>query len=99
MFPSRFLHPKVRFESAPPDKTIYTEEELVELDDSDNLKKNEKEIGVEKRQFMCIVHESNIDGEIYLFPKCHTFYCVKCAKVLKIKGENCWVCKTEINLK
>lgn len=60
--------------------------------------KTESEMGIEKKEFMCVVHKGAIDGPIYLCPNCHTLYCQKCATALKEEGELCWSCDTEINL-
>ena len=61
-------------------------------------RKTESEVGVVRKEFMCVVHKGEIDGPIYLCPYCHTLYCQKCATVLKEKGENCWSCESEINI-
>jgi len=61
-------------------------------------RKTEAEMGIEKKEFICIVHKGTIDGPIYLCPYCHTLYCQKCASALKEKSEKCWSCDTEINL-
>jgi parallel beta-helix repeat protein len=74
-------------------KYVYTPQELQELQET------EEEIGVEKREFICVVHKGTIEADnIYLCPKCHTLYCTKCARILKEKGEKCWSCENEIKI-
>ena len=54
---------------------------------------------VEEEDHVCVVHKGKIDGGIvYVCHNCHKFYCVKCASVLKAKGEKCLFCSTEIAL-
>jgi len=65
-------------------------------DEEMELAKTESEVGVEKNQFTCIVHRGDIHGNIYLCQQCQTFYCDRCAKVLKLKGDKCWSCGNEI---
>ena len=60
--------------------------------------KTEAEVGVEKQQFICVVHKGAIKGAMYNCPECQTLYCLKCATALKDKGEKCWSCETEIKL-
>ena len=70
-----------------------TQEELMEL------VKTESELDIEQKEFTCIVHKGKIRGNnIYLCPNCRTFYCVKCARTLKERHENCWSCKAEFIL-
>ena len=61
-------------------------------------RKTEAEMGIEKKEFICIVHKGAIDGPIYLCPSCHSLYCQKCATALKEKGEACWSCNTKITI-
>lgn len=56
------------------------------------------EVQVEKEEHFCVVHRGKIVGAMYLCPKCETFYCMKCATVLKNKGETCWSCNNKIEL-
>ena len=56
------------------------------------------EVDVEKKKHFCIVHRGKIVGAMYLCPKCETYYCMKCATVLKKRGEACWGCNNEIDL-
>ena len=72
------------------EKQVMTQAELQEL------QKTEGEVAVEKKEYICVVHKGPIEGDIYLCPKCHTLYCVKCANTLKDRGEKCWSCETEI---
>ncbi|MFX0037173.1 MAG: right-handed parallel beta-helix repeat-containing protein [Candidatus Hermodarchaeota archaeon] len=74
-------------------KSILSSQELEEL------QKTEAEVSVEKEHHVCIVHRGKIVGAIYLCPKCETYYCMKCATVLKKKGETCWACHNKIELK
>ena len=69
-------------EDTPPpiNLTDAEEKELVET---------EAEVDVEKPTIICVVHKGPIDGAIYLCPHCQTYYCMKCASVLKEKGEKC----------
>jgi hypothetical protein len=69
-----------------------TPEELEEV------RKTESELEINKPKFICIVHKGPIDGEIYLCPHCHTFYCEKCAKALKLQNEKCWACDNRITI-
>ncbi len=70
-----------------------TQEEIAEL------QKTEKEVDVKKQGFTCLVHRGPIYGnKIYLCKHCNTFYCERCAKVLKIKGDKCWTCENEIDI-
>ena len=63
------------------------------------LAKTEKEVGVAKQKFICLVHRGSLHGStIYLCKHCDSFYCERCAKVLKLKGESCWTCGNEIDL-
>ncbi|MFX1453799.1 MAG: 2TM domain-containing protein [Promethearchaeota archaeon] len=63
------------------------------------LKKTESEINIEEREITCIVHKGKIKANnIYLCPICNTFYCIKCARVLKNNNETCWSCHSEITL-
>ena len=63
------------------------------------LEKTEKEMAVNKQKFFCVVHRGPIYGnKIYLCKHCNTFYCERCAKVLKIKGDQCWSCGNEIEI-
>lgn len=68
------------------------------LKEKDEFEKIKSEIAVEKREYICIVHKGPIIGASYLCPNCRTFYCERCAQVLKEKGENCWSCNQEIEL-
>ncbi len=75
-------------------------EQVVDLTEEEK-KETEKiasEVGVDKQQFICVVHKGPIIGANYLCPHCQTFYCVKCAKTLKEKGEKCWSCNTDIEM-
>lgn len=56
----------------------------------------EKEVGVQKQEFTCVVHKGPITGANFLCPSCGTFYCMKCAKALKKNGEKCWTCGAEL---
>jgi len=63
------------------------------------LNKTEKEIGIAKQRFTCVVHRGSLHGQtIYLCKHCDTFYCERCAKVLKLKGDNCWTCGKDIDV-
>jgi hypothetical protein len=67
--------------------------------EKEEIEKAEKEISVEKRQFICIVHKGIIDGSIYICPNCQTQYCSRCAETLQSKKEKCWSCNSPINIK
>jgi hypothetical protein len=84
--------PKKKAESELIAKEERTPEEIAELE------KTEKEIGIEKEKFMCIVHRGKIVGNIYVCPNCQAIYCQNCAKSLKQKGESCWSCENEIEI-
>ncbi len=62
------------------------------------IRKTEAEVSVEKESHICLVHRGKITGAVYICPECETYYCMKCANVLKEKGETCWVCHTQIDL-
>jgi parallel beta-helix repeat protein len=62
------------------------------------LRKTEAEVSVEKESHACVVHRGKIVGAVYICPKCETYYCMKCANVLKKKGETCWACNNKIDL-
>ncbi len=62
------------------------------------LKKTEEEVGVMEKEIICVVHKGPVIGASYICPKCKTNYCMKCAKAIKEKGENCWSCEREIEL-
>ena len=83
---------KIKKEDGRDDKKELTSEEREEL------AKTEKEVGVEEKEFICVVHKGPIVGNVYICPNCRTFYCVKCATALKEKGEHCWSCEKEIQL-
>ena len=83
---------KAKKEEIPSGANILTAAEVEEM------RKTEKEVGVEEQEFICVVHKGKIDSAIYLCPHCRTFYCVKCAQTLKEKGEKCWSCENDINL-
>ena len=63
------------------------------------IAETEAEFGIDKQQFVCVVHKGPIAADnIYLCPECHTFYCTKCARALREKGEKCWYCDNEITI-
>ncbi len=64
----------------------------------EELRKTEEEVAVEKEKHICMVHRGDILGTVYLCPNCESFYCLRCATMLKEKGEHCWVCKSKIEL-
>ena len=68
------------------------------LEELEELRKAEGEVAVEKEKYVCIVHRGEIDGFIYLCPHCNTRYCMKCAIILREKGDKCWACDNEIKL-
>jgi len=83
-------------------KTIESEEKSPVLTQAEiaELQKTEEEVDVERQKFICVVHKGPIEADnLYLCPKCHTLYCLKCATILKEKGEHCWSCETNIQLK
>ncbi len=67
-------------------------------DEMEELAQTEEEIYVKKESVICLVHRGEIHESIYRCRQCQSFYCNRCAKVLKMKGENCWSCGSEINL-
>jgi len=74
-------------------------EERLSIEELKEIRQTEEEVNVEEQRFVCIIHKEAIEGaNLYLCPKCHTLYCVKCATVLKEKGEKCWSCNSEINI-
>ncbi len=67
--------------------------------DKKEIAETEAEMGIEEQKFTCIVHKGPIEAaNIYLCPQCKTFYCTKCAAILKEKGEKCWSCEKEIEI-
>ena len=66
--------------------------------EKEELEQTESELGIEKSEFICIVHKGTIDGAVYICPNCKTFYCVRCANALKEKGEKCWSCESEVSV-
>lgn len=87
-----------------PKKNVQTEEIQLEgnkvLDKTKlkEIEQTEKEIALQEKLDVCTVHKGTIEGISYVCPKCHTKYCLKCAKTLKENNENCWVCDTKIAL-
>ena len=71
--------------------------DLTEIEKKE-IEQTESELGIEKSEFICIVHKGTIDGAVYICPNCKTFYCVRCANALKDKGEKCWSCESDINV-
>lgn len=64
----------------------------------EELKKTESEVDVEKMKVTGVVHKGLIVSNIYLRPKCNSFYCKHCATALREKGEKYWVCENEIDI-
>ena len=64
----------------------------------EELLKTEEEVAVEKEKHICIVHRRDFLGTVYLCPNCESFYCLRCATMLKGKCENCMVCNSKIDL-
>lgn len=62
------------------------------------IRRTKEEVQVEKEKHVCIVHKGKIVGTVYICPNCETYYCIKCATVLKKKNENCWVCNSKIKI-
>ncbi len=62
------------------------------------IEETESQMGIVKPKIMCVVHKGPIIGPSYICPRCETFYCMNCARVLKMRGESCWSCKLNINL-
>ena len=60
--------------------------------------KTDDDIQIDEDPMLCLVHRGNISGEVYVCPKCKSFYCKKCASVLMVKGEQCWSCGKEIEI-
>jgi len=73
-------------------------ESILNPPELEDLRKTEAEVSVEKDYHVCIVHRGKIVGAMYSCPSCDTYYCMKCATVLKNKGEKCWACNSEIEL-
>ena len=90
--PDTLKHKKIKKQIPSTSKVGLTEMEEAEL------KQTESEINVEKQKIICVVHKGPIEGNIYMCPKCNTFYCMNCARNLKKSGEKCWVCDSLINL-
>lgn len=62
------------------------------------LRQIESEVSIEKEKHLCVVHRGKIVGAVYICPECETYYCMKCAKVLKRKNEKCWACNSKIKI-
>ena len=60
--------------------------------------RTEAEVQVEKEKHFCVVHRGKITGAVYICPECETYYCMKCATVLKKKSEKCWACNSKIEI-
>jgi hypothetical protein len=75
-----------------PTKTGISDEEKMELE------MTASEVDVQKSKIMCLVHRGDIVGDIYVCPNCQSFYCQRCARILKTKEENCWTCNNEITV-
>ena len=58
----------------------------------------ESEMTFEEYKAICLVHKGEITRNVYICPSCKSFYCDRCARVLKLKGEKCWYCKAEIEI-
>jgi predicted RNA-binding Zn-ribbon protein involved in translation (DUF1610 family) len=58
----------------------------------------EKEVMVEVKKETCIVCTNELKGTSFHCPKCSTKYCLRCAKVLAEKGEECWTCRTPLKI-
>jgi hypothetical protein len=72
-------------------------EEMLEIDVK-MLDQLETEIKIQLPQFKCVVHRGNIDGTIYVCPRCKTLYCERCSSVLAKNGETCWYCSSTIQI-
>lgn len=46
----------------------------------------------------CLLHKGEIEGEIYICPKCKTKYCMKCAEKAQEEANLCIKCKQLILL-
>jgi len=79
-------------------KSSITSEKPLSPEELEELRQTESEVAIDKKSFICVVHKGSIDGELYLCPHCHTFYCEKCAKALKLKNEKCWSCDRKITI-
>lgn len=79
-------------------KEEHSEEKPLTPQERAELAKTESEVAVQENKIACIVHKGEIVGDIYLCPKCRAFYCQRCAKVLKAKGDTCWSCENEITV-
>lgn len=74
-------------------------EKVLSVEEMKELQQTEAEIGIEEIKINCIVHKGPVEGtNVYICPKCKTFYCVRCAKAVKKSGENCWTCKSKLTL-
>ena len=89
--PKTTITPKGKKEEKPSEQINISEEDKKEIE------KTESEIDIKKDEVFCIVHKGPIDGTVYICPNCKTYYCYKCASVLKENGEKCWSCEAEIN--
>ena len=80
------------------EKEKYSQKTLWFLKERDSFETSteEEEFDIEEDQDQCIVHKGPIRGLIYSCPGCGSKYCLRCAKTIKEKEENCWVCNAEI---
>jgi len=64
----------------------------------EEMARTESEMEFENFKLICLVHKGEITRNIYVCPSCQSFYCDRCARVLKLKGEKCWYCKEEMEI-
>ena len=92
------LKPKNKMQK-PPKKNSKVDGSSTPLtaEEKKELAQTESEVDLEEQEAKCIVHKGPIDGTVYICPECKAYYCLKCAKYLKQKGESCWSCGNELN--
>ncbi len=80
-------------EKIKPQKEVRIEGDLFRISQFKKGDINEEEVSISKEKKICLVCKGKaIEFNIYLCPKCETFYCAKCARAL-IELENmCWAC-------
>ena len=61
-------------------------------------KVTEEEVSVSKEKKVCLVCKGKLsEFNIYICPKCETFYCTKCAQALVDMENMCWACSGPID--
>ncbi|TXT53696.1 MAG: membrane protein of unknown function [Promethearchaeota archaeon] len=57
-------------------------------------KVTEEEVSVSKEKKICLICKGKLSRNIYICPKCSSFYCQKCSETMSDLENACWVCET-----